>query len=74
MEETRQGCSEEILSSIYNTADLAQKYGMELVAGTFFNVPYSGKATDEMLCRTTKCDKKPFPFPMPGKHQMGKPI
>eukprot|EP00090_Calanus_glacialis_P020351 TRINITY_DN3131_c0_g1_i1.p1 TRINITY_DN3131_c0_g1~~TRINITY_DN3131_c0_g1_i1.p1 ORF type:complete len:518 (-),score=128.70 TRINITY_DN3131_c0_g1_i1:56-1609(-) len=68
MEETRQGCSEEILSSIYNTADLASKYEMELVAGTFFNVPYSGKATDEMLCRITKCDKKPFPFPMPGKN------
>jgi len=66
MEETRRGCSPEILSSIYNNGDLANKYNLELVAGTFFNVGYSGSSTDEMLCRVSKCDGKPFPLPLPG--------
>ena len=66
MEETRRGCSTELLTSIGNNDELAKKYNLQLVAGNFFNVPYSYQATEEMLCRFTKCTKEPFPFLIPG--------
>ena len=45
---------------------MAGKYGLQLVAGTFFNVIYSGKTTEGLLCRFSKCGGMPFPAPMPG--------
>ena len=45
---------------------LASKYDLELVAGTFFLAVYSGKTTDELLCYFTKCNREPFPAPIPG--------
>eukprot|EP00092_Neocalanus_flemingeri_P005668 GFUD01006106.1.p1 GENE.GFUD01006106.1~~GFUD01006106.1.p1 ORF type:complete len:527 (-),score=118.65 GFUD01006106.1:49-1629(-) len=66
MEETRRGCSAEMLTSINNNGALARKYNLELVAGNFFHVPYSGQSTEDMICRLTRCTKQPFPLDMPG--------
>ena len=42
MEEIQRGCSPTILSDrIHDKDALAAKYDLELVAGTFFNVPFS---------------------------------
>ena len=50
MEEIQRGCSPTILSDrIHDKDALAAKYDLELVAGTFFNVPFSptyGTGTD----------------------------
>ena len=67
MDETRRGCSPELLTSIGNNEELARKYNLQLAAGNFFKVPYSGKSTDEMFCRFSKCTGEPVPFPIPGQ-------
>ena len=50
VEEFQRGCSPSILSDrIHDKDALAAKYDLELVAGTFFNVPFSptyGTGTD----------------------------
>ena len=54
MEETARGCSQENLARVQlnpATTGLASKYGLELVAGTFVRVPWSGKSTEQDLCR-----------------------
>ena len=51
---------------IVDKTALASKYDLELVAGTFFLAVYSGKTTDELLCYFTKCNREPFPAPIPG--------
>lgn len=54
MEETARGCSQESLARVQlNPArtGLASKYGLKLVAGTFVRVPWSGKSTEQDLCR-----------------------
>ena len=54
MEETARGCSQESLARVQlnpATTGLASKYGLELVAGTFVRVPWSGKSTEQDLCR-----------------------
>ena len=66
VEETRRGCSPEVFTSINNNGAIADKYGLELVAGTFFNVIYSGRTTEELLCRFSRCGGMPFPAPIPG--------
>ena len=70
MDETRRGCSQEIFTSINNNGEMASKYGLQLVAGTFFNVIYSGKTTEGLLCRFSKCGGMPFPAPMPGTYSV----
>lgn len=66
-EETQRGCSTSLLTSRVNDKDaLAAKYNLELVAGTFFLVPYSGRATEEILCYYSRCTRGTFPPPIPG--------
>ena len=55
LEEFQRGCSPSIVTSrVLDKDDIAAKYSLELVAGTFFLVTYSGKATDELLCYFSK--------------------
>ena len=54
MEETARGCSQEGLGRVLlnpGNTGLAAKYGLKLVAGTFVRVPWSGKSTEQDLCR-----------------------
>ena len=64
MEETARGCSQESLSRVQlnpGRTGLASKYGLKLVAGTFVRVPWSGKSTEQDLCRNSRCLGFPFP-------------
>ena len=55
LEEFQRGCSPSIVTSrVLDKDDIAAKYSLQLVAGTFFLVTYSGKATDELLCYFSK--------------------
>ena len=36
---------------LYDYRDLVDKYGLELVAGNFLKMPYSGLSTNRMICR-----------------------
>ena len=49
---------------------LAAKYNLQLVAGTFSKVPYSGAATDQLLCYFSRCQRAPFPAPLPGVNDL----
>ena len=49
---------------------LASKYNLQLVAGTFIRVPYSGAATDQLLCYFSRCQRAPFPAPLPGVNDL----
>ena len=49
---------------------LAAKYNLQLVAGTFIRVPYSGAATDQLLCYFSRCQRAPFPAPLPGVNDL----
>ena len=51
---------------ILDYRDLGAKYGLELVAGTWLLMPYSGTATHAMVCRLSKCLGEQWPFPLPG--------
>ena len=68
LEETQRGCSPSLLTdrALNKHSTLVEKYGMEVVAGTWFQVPYSGRATEQMLCYYTRCTRAPFPAPLPG--------
>ena len=44
---------------------LAAKYGLKLVAGTFVRVPWSGRSTEQDLCRNSRCLGFPFPTGQP---------
>ena len=67
VEETRKGCAgREDFFKVTNNDAFAQKYDLELVAGSVFYTPYS-KATDVEFCRVTKCTGTPFPFVIPGE-------
>ena len=64
MEETARGCSQENLGRVQlnpGRTGLASKYGLKLVAGTFVKVPWSGKSTEQDLCRNSRCLGFPFP-------------
>ena len=49
---------------------LASKYNLQLVAGTFFLATYSGKPTDQLLCYFSRCQRAPFPAPLPGVNDL----
>ena len=67
MEETRRGCAgREDFFKVVNNDAFAQKYDLELAAGSVFYTPYS-EATDVEFCRVTKCLGTPFPFVIPRK-------
>ena len=51
---------------IHDYEELAEKYNLELVAGNWLSMPYSGKATHDMVCRISKCLGEVWPFPLPG--------
>ena len=51
---------------IYDYKELAAKYSLELVAGNWLSMPYSGSATHDMVCRISKCLGEVWPFPLPG--------
>ena len=64
------GCNPEIANRVFSYTNLAAKFGLELVAGNFIQVPYSGIYTKQMLCRFTKCTRTAFPFPIPGVNDL----
>ena len=67
VEETQKGCTPSVLTSRIQDKDaLAAKYDLELVAGTFFWVPYGGRANDDMYCWMTRCARQPAPVLLPG--------
>ena len=70
VDETHSGCNPQILDRFLNYQDMAEKYYLELVAGNFLQMPYSGYATHELICRVTKCTKSVFPFPIPGVNDL----
>jgi len=75
MEETARGCSQEGLGRVLlnpGRTGLAAKYGLKLVAGTFVRVPWSGKSTEQDLCRNSRCLGFPFPTgqPIPGVNDL----
>ena len=71
VEETQAGCSPDVLSDrIFEYRDLMDKYDLQLVAGNFLQMPYSGFSTNEMVCRISKCSKSDFPFPIPGVNDL----
>ena len=67
MEDERQsGCDASIVNArIGDHVAIAEKYDLELVAGTFFLDTYTD-ATDTLLCYMSKCTGEPFPIPAPG--------
>ena len=67
VEETQQGCTPSVLTSTIQDKDaLAAKYDLGLVAGTFFWVPYGGRANDDMYCWMSHCARVPAPVLLPG--------
>ena len=68
MEETQLGCTADIFFPHRNHyyTEFAEKYDLELVAGNYYQNPWSGFWTEQMLCNITRCAKSPIPFPMPG--------
>ena len=46
--------------------ELMAKYGLEVVAGSWLYMPYSGYATHAMVCRLSRCLGEPWPRPLPG--------
>jgi len=59
------GCNPTVGTKIADHAVFAEKYNLELVAGTFFFTLYS-PATNDILCFMTKCSERPWPAPLPG--------
>ena len=56
MEETQAGCTQDLISSrVAYYTDLAEKYNLEMVAGNFYQNPWSGFWTEQMLCNATRC-------------------
>jgi len=69
VEEAQAGCGPDIGPEgprIVDYRDLVTKYSLQLVAGNFLYMPYSGYATHAMICRLSKCLRQQWPFPMPG--------
>jgi len=67
VEETQAGCTKDIVEPrIVDYRELQAKYGLELVAGNYLYMPYSGHATHAMVCRISKCTGQAWPFPIPG--------
>ena len=73
VEETQAGCSPDMVGArLLDYRDLVAKYSLELVAGNFLQVPWSGFHTQQMLCRVSRCTREPFPFAMPGVNDQAK--
>ena len=73
MEEGQRGCLPDIVSGrVHYWKDLSAKYALGLpIAGNFFQNPYSGYYTYQVLCRFTKCQGQgPFPYLIPGGNDM----
>jgi len=71
VDETQRGCSPDIATTrIRDYRDLVSKYELELVAGNFIQVPWSGFYTQKMMCWVTKCIKEPLPKPIPGVNDL----
>ena len=65
MEESQAGCTPDVAEPrVTDYRNLATKYGLQLVAGNYLQVPWSGFHTQQMLCRMSRCVQKPFPFPI----------
>merc|ERR1719210_58556 len=69
-EETHAGCDPEIVERMFDYRELAEKYNLEVVAGNFFQVPWSGFWTKKMICRISLCVREQWPFPMPGVNDL----
>ena len=55
MEETQAGCTQDLISSrVAYYTNLAEKYNLEMVAGNFYQNPWSGFWTEKMLCNATR--------------------
>jgi len=66
-DERQSGCDNSILTKrVVMRAALEEKYGLEMVAGTFFWTTYTKPATDNILCYYSKCTGKPWPYLAPG--------
>merc|ERR1711899_561361 len=59
-EETHAGCDPEIV----------ERSNLEVVAGNFFQVPWSGFWTKKMICRISLCVREQWPFPIPGVNDL----
>merc|ERR1712045_1039285 len=68
MEETQIGCTPNIFfpHRVHYYSEFEEKYDLELVAGNYYQNPWSGFWTEQMLCNVTRCAKQPIPFPIEG--------
>ena len=68
MEETQIGCTANIFfpHRVHYYSEFEDKYDLELVAGNYYQNPWSGFWTEQMLCNVTRCAKQPIPFPIEG--------
>ena len=59
-------CDEGVANNrVDDHAAIAEKYDLELVAGSFFYTTYTD-ATNPILCDVSKCMGFPLPLPLPG--------
>ena len=59
-------CDEGVANNrVDDHAAIAEKYDLELVAGSFFYTTYTD-ATNPILCDVSKCMGFPLPLPVPG--------
>jgi len=58
-DERQSGCEGILTKRIGDHAALAEKYNLELVAGTFFYTTYTA-VTEDFICRFTECLGEPF--------------
>jgi len=68
LEETQRGCSPSLFTNraLNKHHTFVDKYGLQLVAGTWFRTGWGGRASEQMLCYASKCNRAPFPFPLAG--------
>ena len=66
MTERQSGCNAGLASRIGDKTALARQYDLAgPVAGNFLYTVYS-RATDQLLCKFTRCTGRPFPAPLAG--------
>jgi len=70
VDEAQAGCTPDIIEEegrrIVDYKEMASKYSLEVVAGNYLYMPYSGYATHDMVCRISQCTGQQWPFPIPG--------
>ena len=65
-DEYQAGCNPELVSTrVGDHVELAEKYNLELVAGSFFFTTYT-PATNILLCYAYHCTGEYLPFRVPG--------